>query len=273
MKRSLWLGLLLMTLFTACRKAPVEEKRPSINIDSVLALPPDTLEWEELEIPSGADGLFDDFMFNFVRNSRFQEERIAFPLPVQNGREISKIEREEWTFDRLEVLEEVNTMIFDEEADMTCAQDTSVNEVKVEFIFFHCDSVKQYVFKRLEGRWKLTGLNWQSFKRHANGEFYAFYKQFATDSIFQRKRIRNPYVFKTYDEYSNEEVFGDVSADTWWDYSPELPKEMLTNINYGQCRRDSHERYLVITSPSTGISSTLKFRLIKWQWKLVQLEN
>ena len=273
MKRSLWLGLLLMTIFTACRKAPVEEKRPSINIDSVLALPPDTLEWEELEIPSGAAGLFDDFMFNFVRNSRFQEERIAFPLPVQNGREISKIEREEWTFDRLEVLEEVNTMIFDEEADMTCAQDTSVNEVKVEFIFFHCDSVKQYVFKRLEGRWKLTGLNWQSFKRHANGEFYAFYKQFATDSLFQRKRIRNPYVFKTYDEYSNEEVFGDVSADTWWDYSPELPKEMLTNINYGQCRRDSHERYLVITSPSTGISSTLKFRLIKWQWKLVQLEN
>ena len=53
----------------------------------------------------------------------------------------------------------------------------------------------------------------------------------------------------------------------------ELPKEMLKNINYGQCRHDSHERYLVITSPSTGISSTLKFRLIKWQWKLVQLEN
>ncbi|MBR4128637.1 MAG: hypothetical protein IKT92_04110, partial [Bacteroidaceae bacterium] len=63
MKRSLWLGLLLMSIFTACRKAPVEENRPSINIDSVLALPPDTLEWEELEIPSGADGLFDDFMF------------------------------------------------------------------------------------------------------------------------------------------------------------------------------------------------------------------
>ena len=42
-----------MGLFSACQKSAVEEKRPSINIDSVLALPPDTLEWEELEIPSG----------------------------------------------------------------------------------------------------------------------------------------------------------------------------------------------------------------------------
>jgi prepilin-type N-terminal cleavage/methylation domain-containing protein len=156
---------------------------------------------------------------------------------------------------------------------LSCAQDTSVNDVTVECIFFNCDSVKQYVFKRIEGRWNLTQLNWKSFQQHPDGNFYAFYKQFANDSIFQGKRIRKSFEFKTYDEVMNEEIMGEVDAEAWWDYSPELPKDMLTNINYGHTSPTSRERHLIITSPSAGMSSTLKFRMIKWQWKLVGLEN
>ena len=273
MRNSFWFCVFFLAGLTACENRPEKTPTQLVNVDSILALPPDTLEWEELDIPVGADGLFDDFFFNFVRNSRFQEERIHFPLPVQNGKENSHIERKDWIFDRLEELQEVNTMIFDQNDDMNCAQDTSINDVTVEYIYFNCDSVKQYVFKRIEGRWNLTQLNWKSFKQHPDGNFYTFYKQFANDSIFQEKRIRNPFDFKTYDEEINEEITGEVDAEVWWDYSPELPKDMLTNINYGHTSPTSRERHLIITSPSAGMSSTLKFRLIKWQWKLVGLEN
>ena len=264
---------ILLVAFSACNPQSGKDNDAAINIDSILALPPDTLEWEELDIPAGADGLFDDFFFNFVRNSRFQEERIVFPLPVHNGKVTSKIESNEWTFDRLESLQEVNTMIFDHEADLSCSQDTSVNNVTIDFIYFNCDSVQQYVFNRIEGRWKLTQLNWLPFKQHPDGNFYTFYKAFANDSVFQRRSIRNPFEFKTYEEYSNEEITGEVDVDTWWECCPELPKEILTNINYGQCLHKSKERYLVITSLSAGMSSTLKFRRDKRQWKLVALEN
>ena len=273
MRKSFWFCAFLLVSICACENNAQKSPTQSENIDSILALPPDTLEWDELDIPVGADGLFDDFFFNFVRNSRFQEERIDFPLHVENGKATSVIEREDWTFDRLEELQEVNTMIFDQNDDMNCAQDTSINDVIVECIYFNCDSVKQYVFKRIEGRWNLTHLNWKSFQQHPDGYFYAFYKQFANDSIFQGKRIRKSFEFKTYDEVMNEEIMGEVDAEAWWDYSPELPKDMLTNINYGHTSPTSRERHLIITSPSAGMSSTLKFRMIKWQWKLVGLEN
>ena len=282
---------ILLVSFTACNQQTDKKEEPvqavqkedfvqtikkkntrGINIDSILALP-DTLEWGHIHVPAKADGLFEDFLFNFVRNSRFQEERINFPLPVQKAGKISHIERKDWDFDRLEVLQEVNTNIFDEEKDFNYSQDSTINEVKVEFIYFNCDSVKQYVFKRLDNRWKLTKINWEAFKHHANGEFYAFYEQFANDFVFQRKRVRNPFEFKTYDEFNDEEIFGEVEADAWCDYCPELPTDILTNINYGQCRHDSRKRYVVIISPSAGMASTLKFQMIKWQWKLVGLEN
>ena len=65
------------------------------------------------EPPVAADGLFDDFVYSFTKNRRFQLERIAFPLSVtQDGTE-TKIESKDWKFTPLFTKGGVYTLIFD----------------------------------------------------------------------------------------------------------------------------------------------------------------
>jgi hypothetical protein len=66
--------------------------------------------------------------------------------------------------------------------------------------------------------------------RMKHGDFYKFFCQFATDTVYQYQHIRNPFGFKTEDDYSHETISGIVNAEAWPEYSPDLPTDVLACV-------------------------------------------
>ena len=94
--------LLTGCLATGCgsdKKAEVTSedtlRKDSVEPDTT----PDSIAPISEEPPAAADGLFDDFAYNFMRNKRFQKERITFPLTHIVDGKTSQIAQNTWRFD------------------------------------------------------------------------------------------------------------------------------------------------------------------------------
>ena len=276
--RSMWCAglcaLLLLSLATSCRKAAPSEPEsvPEAAADSaaaVAAVAADSVP----EPPVAADGLFDDFVYSFTKNRRFQLERIAFPLSItQDGTE-TKIESKDWKFTPLFTKGGVYTLIFDNLKAISAEKDTAVKHVVVENVYLSRDRVKQYVFDRLRGRWFLTAINEHAMADNVNSDFYRFYHRFSRSLQFQLAHIADPFAFKTYDSDNFQTIEGVLDAAQWPDYRPELPKGTITNINYGQAYGNARRRVLMICSQSGGMGCSLVFVRKGSTWMLESLEN
>ena len=218
-------------------------------------------------------GLFDDFVYSFTKNRRFQLERIAFPLSfTQDGTE-TKIESKDWKFTPLFTKGGVYTLIFDNLKAISAEKDTAVKHVVVENVYLSRDRVKQYVFDRLRGRWFLTAINEHAMADNVNSDFYRFYHRFSRSLQFQLAHIADPFAFKTYDSDNFQTIEGVLDAAQWPDYRPELPKGTVTNINYGQAYGNARRRVLMICSQSGGMGCSLVFVRKGSTWMLESLEN
>ena len=80
---------------------------------------------------------------------------------------------------------------------MDLVGDTSLTSVQVEWIFVKKRMVKKYYFERIKGAWMLEAINLRPIEENENEDFVEFFGHFATDSIFQSRRIRQPLVFVT----------------------------------------------------------------------------
>lgn len=231
------------------------------------------LELPEDSIPHVADGLFDDFIYEFMRNPTFQNQRIKFPLSSKVDGKPSFVEKKDWKFDRLYAKEDIYTMLFDNTYATSREKDINVRHVVVEWVYLEQERVKQYIFEKENERWMLTALDAHALKDNPNRDFYQFYRQFSTDRAFQLKHIENPFAFKTYDPDSYQELDGVLDIAQWEDYCPELPQKTITNINYEQTYTDNSQRVFVITSPSAGMACTLHFKKKRSGWMLTELDN
>lgn len=266
------LCLLLILLATACTngadKQPAADEPVQEDSDTLG----DTLAIEA-NPPKAADGLFDDFIYSFMKNKRFQKERIRFPLRnVSDGLD-KPIDREEWKYDPLYSNQEVYTTIFDSEKSVRAVKDTALHRVKVEWVYLKKKRVKQYLFEKVEGIWMLTGIDNHEMSKNANSDFYAFYSRFASDGKYQTAHIQNPFGFKTYDYDNFQSIEGLLEVAQWPDYRPELPKNVITNIDYGQDYASSGKRVLLLSGLSGGMNCTLTFVRQKGRWMLSRLEN
>lgn len=260
--------------FSCTRKGqqPAEET----PADSVMA---DTVETEPetdsvTVAPSKkADGLFDDFIFVFMKNKAFQKERIKFPLNVVKQGIASSIMEKDWKFDPLYSRNETYTIIFDSERSLNDPKRTDLNHVVVEWVYLTKGTVKQYVFDKEQGQWMLTEINSHRFDKNENSDFYHFYARFVNDEDYQIEHIENPFAFKTYDYDNFEDIEGLLDVEQWPDYRPDLPTEVMTNINYGQSYRSSTKRILLLCSPSGGMGCNLTFHKQNGAWMLTKLEN
>ena len=132
------------------------------------------------------------------------------------------------------------TLLFDREEDMDLVGDTSLTSVQVEWIFVKKRMVKKYYFERIKGAWMLEAINLRPIEENENEDFVEFFGHFATDSIFQSRRIRQPLVFVTTDpddDFSILETTLDLNQ--WFAFKPALPADKLSNINYGQQNDDN----------------------------------
>ena len=108
-----------------------------------------------------------------------------------------------------------------------------------------------------------------------NENFVEFFGHFATDSLFQSQRVREPLAFVTSDpddDFSILETTLDLNQ--WFAFKPVLPVDRLSNINYGQRNDDdSPTKILALKGIGNGFSNILYFRRKAGEWELYKFED
>ena len=270
---------ILVTVFVSTTGCT--DKKP-VAIDSVVvdstqtdSTSADTLEAliTEQPMPKAADELFDDFFFNFAANRKLQRKRIHFPLPVyRDGKVVKTIKKEEWKIDNFFMRQDFYTLIFDNTKQMNVVKDTTISHVVVEKINLTTKSVKQYLFNRINGEWLLTSIDFKHMYKNTNASFLKFYERFAADSAFQMQRVHDPLSFVGPDPDNDfSSTSGTLLPEQWPSFAPELPREMIYNIIYGQKYTESEQKIFVIRGIANGLETELTFKRRGGNWMLTKL--
>ena len=287
-----WLFLLLVTLLltTGCSNGSSRVKLP---FEVVTVTKTDSLdeEWEEEEdsflmdesmeeepLPATVNELFDDFLFAFDQNSSLQRQRIRFPLPIveANG-ETRQMQRSEWTHHSLSQEQDFCTILWNSRSQMSLVQDSAVSKATVEQIYLHSRQIEAYLFRRdsTTGQWMLEEQHQLPFEHSQLQDFLDFYREWATDSLYQRRHIQNPLNMVLTDE--NEEngtIEGTIDVDQWFEFAPDLPGDVITNIDYGQSYHNPHRMILQVRGFSNSLQILLTFhRDAAGNWRLIKYEN
>jgi len=268
MKKLYYPLALSMMLIIGCTDG--KNKKTAANEEPGQEPLPERFEHDEL--PKAADELFDDFVYYFASNEDLQRRRIAFPLEEKNGKETKIVEEQQWKMEPFFMTSGEYTLIFDSQEQRELGNDTTVNNVVLEKIFLNTDSVRQYLFSRNEGRWKLVGINQQLLDNNPNAAFLRFYHQFANDSAFQQQSLSEEITFTSPDpddDFSRMEGF--ITPDSWGAFAPELPQDSLYNIVYGRQNAQSKEKVFVICGISNGLETELTFSMKHDKWELSKL--
>ncbi|MBR6320599.1 MAG: DUF4348 domain-containing protein [Prevotella sp.] len=279
MKSNLIACLLVALLVTGCNE---NTRRRSVDEAAILDVS-QTIEEEQEEdspeelieeepMPVAADELFDDFIFNFASNRRLQLERIDFPLVINSGAKVDTVQEDEWQMERFFMQQGEYTLIFDSEAQKELVKDTSVNHAIVEKIFLDNDFIRQYLFSRKSGQWRLYEVRNQTLPKNPNASFIAFYHQFVSDSVFQRESLADEIDFSGPDPDDDfAQMEGVITPDFWDAFAPELPKHLIYNIVYGQQGVSSTNKIFLLRGIANGQETEVTFRQENGDWKLTKL--
>lgn len=244
--------------------------------DSLVAVE-DTLHlFEEVAPPVAADELFDDFFFNFVADTRYQNQRISFPLKVKDGNAEFVLTNEDWhKYNRFKA-QEFYSVIYEREGDMELQKDTSISEVSVEWVYLKDEYIERFNFHRINGKWMLTDIGKDETKKTPNGSFLHFYSQFVTDSVFQSESIVEPLKFViTSEDGEDMSETDEITVDEWFKMQSDMPivNETLVNINYGQTCISQNRKNVLMKGVSNGLLMNFRFDKTGGKWKLIEIEN
>lgn len=281
-KKNLVMIIVVFSLFSCGNKKnqPVVQSDTVVitSLDTTSITIPDTITVvEETDIPEPyyRDGSFEDFVYHFATDEKFQKRRAIFPLPYYKEETPLKIEKEEWEHDSLFYNSSYYTLLADTEEELESMEDTTRTSMQVEWVLMEDKSVKRYYFERKEGRWMLEAINLRSFEEEERNSFTDFFIRFATDSVFQATHIRNPLEFVTIDPDDDFSILETtLDPNQWFAFKPELPKERLSNINYGQSNNvNSSQKILQLKGIGNGFLNTLFFRKKNGTWELYKFED
>ncbi len=268
------ISMLLSTTGCTERKAePADTIVDSTATDSIEA---DTLETllEETPMPKAADELFDDFIFNFAANRKLQMSRIDFPVAAYEMGTKTAIPRDKWHMERFFMRQGYNTLVGCSMHDIDRSKDTSVSHVTIEKVMVETERVRQYIFNRVQGLWKLQELRTVPMSENSFGDFYSFYHKFATDSTFRQHSLAETVEFSgpdPDDDFSRME--GSIMPEQWEMFAPELPETIHYNIIYGTNRTEGNRRVLVIRGIANGFEVQLTFHKSGNTYTLVKLNT
>lgn len=259
------------------------DKKPAadtVAVDSTVAdtaISVDTLSRlisEEQQMPTAADELFDDFIFNFAGSKRLQLKRTAFPLKVVDGKSVTTVAKNKWRMERFFMQQGYYTLIFDSYRQMNIVKDTSVNNAAVERIDLRQKRVKRFNFERINGRWMLTSIVTDAMHENTNASFLRFYEKFATDSAFQVESLHNPVSFSGPDPDDDfGTMTGEIDPETWPAFAPQLPADIIYNIRYGQEYAEGRQKIFVMRGISNGMEMQLTFKRVGEKWMLTKLSE
>lgn len=286
--KNLVIGFCLLGMLASCRDgkkkadpfAGLTEQIDSIHAETD-SVPSITYaeEEEEEEIPVTADESFADFFYNFASDEAFQRSRTVFPLPLYEEKHVTRIEPPHWKYDPLFSQEDAYTILFDQEEDMEVEKDTALRSVQIDWIYLTENKIKRYYFERKNNQWVLEAINkiktnYQDDKKGPE-DFYAFYKHFSQDSVFQRQRLHRPLVFVTSDPEDEFQILETtLDEGQWFTFRPPIMKARLTNVHYGQPEKeDSNRKIVEYKGFGNGFSNVLYFERKGGIWKLTKFED
>lgn len=278
--RNLILGTIALLLLASCnsKKSKIDPFSPltslvdSANENGEQAIG-DSID--EIPQPIRADETFDDFIFTFASDKNIQQQRIKFPLTFNNNKAVHKIEKRFWKNDYLFTKQSYYTMLFDNESDMNLMNERSLKSAKFEWIFMKTNTIKQYIFKKNKGAWMLESIDLHPIETNDNENFIEFFHKFASDSVFQRSRTRSPLTFVTTDPDDDFSILETtMEINQWFAFSPRLPKDQLSNINYGQSNSSkSNTKIVALKGLGNGFSNTLYFKRQGKEWEFYKFED
>lgn len=263
----------------------VNKKRETGTIEAVIdsldtvGLTKDTLsivEPEEVSLPATGNELFEDFIYSFASNPKFQLSRIVFPLPYYEGDVSLKIEKKDWKQDALFVKQNYYTVLLDSENELELNTDNSVSSVQVEWIYMKTHMVKRYYFERINGRWMLEAINFRPMMKNRRTDFVDFFVRFAVDSLYQTQHIKAPLAFVTTDPDDDFSILETtLDPEQWFAFKPVLPDDKLSNILYGKETDESDSPYkiLQLKGVGNGFLNTLFFYRKNGSWELYKFED
>ena len=136
----------------------------------------------------------------------------------------------------------------------------------VEKIHLADEQVKQYVFDRINGLWKLTKIVHHSARRGYNASFLAFYNHFATDSLFQTRSLEDEVTFTAPDPDDDFATITGTMLPEQWDAF--FPHGTIYNILYGQHYTESRHKIFVVRGISNGLEMEMTFNRRQGRWRL-----
>lgn len=273
---SFLLLLVAAMLLFACRgkktDAPAEIKDTPLvqNVADTLV---DTVAVDEPEPPAAADGVFDDFIFNFMRNRGFQRQRVRFPLSVTASGVERTMQASEWRHDRIFSREDMYALLFDSHKAMSKKAYAKQDSAVISVLNLNEESVKNYFFHKERGAWMLTSVVTKRVREEEGGDFMSFLLRFSDDAEFRKSHVAQSFDLSVLDPDTYEPMQGVAEASQWDDYAPELPTDKLALISYGGIKAGGHERILQVTSLEGAMSSIITFRKQGGRWVAVKLEN
>ncbi|MBO7582147.1 MAG: DUF4348 domain-containing protein [Bacteroidaceae bacterium] len=279
MRKGLVIAAAIVGLLVSCKDKKMSnafDVEDDLEEDSIEAFVGDTLHlFQEEEPPAAVDELFDDFFYNFIDDSHFQGQRIAYPLPYKEGEDNERLTKEEWTrFDHFKN-QEVLAVLYEREQDYALSKDTSMQHVGVEWIGLRNNEVEKFHFNRVNGKWMLTEIDKKKREDIPNGHFLDFYAHFISDSIYQRESLADPIkVILTSDDGEEEPQEEHLTADEWFEMknSLPLPTHELVNVDYGQACISQNKKTLLLQGISNGMQMKFKFNKEDGGWKLKEIE-
>lgn len=261
-------SVMVMLFLVCCSESRKPSKQDTDDLDEELPAVTPVVE----DLPKGAEVLFDDFMFNFASDRSLQLRRIMFPLSITRSEHVEHVDTGQWSMEPFFMDRGEYTLIFDTQEQMELVNDTTVSMAVVEKIYLEADSVRQYLFNRQDGRWKLVEVRLQSVDDNVNASFLEFYRRFVTDSMFRQNSLCDEIAFSFADpEDDFGQMEGFITPDSWEAFAPSLPKDSIYNIVYGEQDANARQKIFIIRGIGNEQDMELTFLQEHGRWKLSKL--
>lgn len=283
MRKSVYIVFALcvsMMFFDGCKSekaTPVDDSTTVDSLDSDTSADSDTMAEiiAETPMPKAADQLFDDFFFNFIASPKVQKARTDFPLPIttitDRQQHTVQLQKKQWKMDKFFRPQGYYTLIFDNEKQMDASKSTKIDTVVVERIHLAEGKVEQFCFDHPNGKWRLNQVRNIDFSTSKNASFLKFLQKFfAADG---RGMIKDPLPYRGADPNGEETniISTKIPASDWSSFLPQVPKDVIYNIIYGQKYGEGNRKILDFKGLSNGLETQLIFNRHGNSWRLVKL--
>lgn len=267
--------VLVVLLLTACHGRPADiDEMKTDTLAVVEDVPSDSLMlYDDEPEPETADMLFADFFYAFTTDSRYQQQRVVFPLRStdEGGEAMTKTEFQ----DRDPFAsQEFYASVYDRETDLAVQNDTSLNSVAVERIYLKAQTTDRYHFQRIQGKWMLTGYDTKAVDATPQASFLSFFGKFVNDTLYQHESIVFP--LRLVSEAEDDDMGGEteLTEEEWPDFRGQmpLPTEVMTAIDYGQTSLSENRKILLMEGASNGLFVKYKFDHTDGRWRLYEID-